>query len=64
MSNSLRPHGLWHARLPCPSPLLVSYQQNMQLGQRDSLLKACYFLLVSKQEGVLKSACLGQMFIS
>ena len=20
MSNSLQPHGLWHARLPCPSP--------------------------------------------
>ena len=20
MSDSLRPHGLWHARLPCPSP--------------------------------------------
>ena len=20
VSNSLRPHGLWHARLPCPSP--------------------------------------------
>jgi len=25
MSNSLRPHGLQHARLPCPSPSLLKF---------------------------------------
>ena len=29
MSNSLRPHGLLHARLPCPSPTLMSIESVM-----------------------------------
>ena len=24
ISNTLQPHGLWHARLPCPSPSICS----------------------------------------
>ena len=28
MSNSLRPHGLQHARLPCPSPTLRTYSNS------------------------------------
>ena len=34
MSDSLRPHGLQHARLPCPSPTPRSYSNSCPLGQR------------------------------
>ena len=33
MSDSLRPHGLQHARLPCPSPTLGSCSNSCQLNR-------------------------------
>ena len=33
MSNSLWPHGLQHARLPCPSPALKAYSDSRPLSQ-------------------------------
>ena len=33
MSNSLRPHGLQHARLPCPSPIPEVYSNSCPLSQ-------------------------------
>ena len=33
MSNSLGPHGLQHARLPCPSPTPRAYSNSCQLSQ-------------------------------
>ena len=33
MSNSLQPHGLQHARLPCPSPTLGVYSNSCPLSQ-------------------------------
>ena len=32
MSNSLRPHGLQHARLPCPSPIPRDYSDSCPLS--------------------------------
>ena len=32
MSNSLRPHGMQHARLPCPSPTPRSYSNSCPLS--------------------------------
>ena len=34
VSNSLRPHGLQHARLPCPSPSPRAYSNSSPLSQR------------------------------
>ena len=34
VSNSLRPHGLQHARLPCPSPTPGSYSNSCPFSQR------------------------------
>ena len=33
MSNSLRPHGLQHARLPCPSPTPGAYSNSCPLSR-------------------------------
>ena len=33
MSNSLWPHGLQHARLPCPSPTPIAYSNSCPLSQ-------------------------------
>ena len=33
MSNSLRPHGLQHTRLPCPSPTPRAYSNSCPLSQ-------------------------------
>ena len=33
MSNSLQPHGLQHARLPCPSPTPVAYSNSCPLSR-------------------------------
>jgi len=33
MSNSLRPHGLQHSRLPCPSPTPGAYSNSDPLSQ-------------------------------
>ena len=33
MSNSLGPHGLQHARLPCPSPTPGAYSNSCPLSQ-------------------------------
>ena len=33
MSDSLRPHGLQHARLPCPSPTPGAYSSSCPLSQ-------------------------------
>ena len=33
MSNSLQPHGLQHARLPCPSPTPGAYSNSCPLSQ-------------------------------
>ena len=37
VSNSLRPHGLQHARLPCPSPILGAYSNSCPLSRRCHL---------------------------
>ena len=42
MSNSLRPHGLLHARLPCPSPTLMSIESVMPSNH----LILCHTLLL------------------
>ena len=34
MSDSLRPHGLQHTRLPCPSPTPGAYSNSCPLSQR------------------------------
>ena len=34
MSNILRPHGMQHARLPCPSPTTEACSNSCQLSQR------------------------------
>jgi len=33
MSDFLQPYGLWHARLPCPSPSPVAYSNSCPLSQ-------------------------------
>ena len=33
MSNYLRPHGLWHTRLPCPSPSLGAHSNSYPSSQ-------------------------------
>ena len=33
MSDSLQPHGLWHARPPCPSPTPGVYSHSCPLSQ-------------------------------
>ena len=33
VSDSLRPHGLQHARLPCPTPTLRAYSNSFPLSQ-------------------------------
>ena len=37
MSNSLRPHGLQHARSPCPSPAPGAYSNSRQAGDTSLL---------------------------
>ena len=33
VSDSLQPHGLWHTRVPCPSPTPRAYSNSCQLSQ-------------------------------
>ena len=40
MSDSLRPHGLQHARLPCPSPSPRAYSNSCPLS-RDAIQPSC-----------------------
>ena len=49
MSSSLRPHGLRHSRLPCPSPTPGAYSNSHPLSQMPSnhLILCCPFLLPS-----------------
>ena len=47
MSNSLRPHGLQHARLPCPSPTPRVYSNSCPLSMMPSNhLILCHALLL------------------
>ena len=48
MSNSLRPHGLQHARLPCPSPTprACSNSVSIKLVMTSSHLILCHPLLL------------------
>ena len=41
MSNSLRPHGLQHARLPCPSPTPGAYSNS----STESVMPSNYLIL-------------------
>ena len=41
MSDSLRPHGLWHARFPCPSP----YPEMLKLMSIKSVMSSNYLIL-------------------
>ena len=38
MSDSLRPHGLQHARLPCPSLYTMEYYTAIKMNEFESLL--------------------------
>ena len=46
MSNSLRPHGLQHTRLPCPSPSPGVCSNSGSLSQPSNHLILCYPLLL------------------
>ena len=47
VSNSLRPHELQHARLPCPSPILVACWKSIELLMPSNHLILCLpFLLL------------------
>ena len=47
MSNSLRPHGLQHARLPCPSPYPGAYSNSCPLNQWcHPTISSCHPLLL------------------
>jgi len=45
MSDSLWPHGLQHARLPCPSPTPRAYSRNTKLVMPSNHLILCHPLL-------------------
>ena len=46
MSNSLQPHGLQHARPPCPSPTPRVYSNSRPLSQQcHPTISSCYSLL-------------------
>ena len=38
MSNSLRPHGLHHARLPCPSPIPLKFMSSESMMPSNHLI--------------------------
>ena len=48
VSNSLRPHGLQHTRLPCPSPTPGTYSKlmNIKLVMPSNHLIVCHPLLL------------------
>ena len=47
VSDSLRPHGLWHARLPCPSPSPGAYSNSCPLnGWCHLMILSCRPLLL------------------
>ena len=48
MSNSLRPHGLQHTRLPCPSPIPRAYSNSLSIESvmPSSHLISCHPLLL------------------
>ena len=49
MSDSLRPHGLQHARLPCPSPIPRAYSNSysiMSVMPSNHLILCCPLLLL------------------
>ena len=48
ISNSWRPHGLQHTRLPCPSPTLRAYSNSCPLTvmQSNHLILCCPLLLL------------------
>ena len=46
MSDSLRPHGLQHARLPCPSLTWEAYSNSCPLSRWSNHLILCHSLLL------------------
>ena len=42
MSNSLRPHGLQHTRLPCPSPIPRAYSNSLSI---ESVMPSNHLIL-------------------
>ena len=49
MSDSLWPHALWHARLPCPSPFLLEFAQthvHWVMMPSNHLILCCPLLLL------------------
>ena len=46
MSNSLQPHGLQHARLPCPSPTLGACSNSIESVMPSNHLILCHPLLL------------------
>ena len=48
MSDSLRPHGLWHGRTPCPSPSPRVYSNSRALSQgcHPAISSSVYLLLL------------------
>ena len=45
VSDSLRPHGLQHARFPCPSPTLAACSNSCPLMPSNHLIPCCPLLL-------------------
>ena len=46
VSDSLRPHGLQHARLPCPSPTPRAYSNSCPVMLPNHLILCCPLLLL------------------
>ena len=46
VSDSLRPHGLQHARLPCPSPTPEAYSNSCPVMLSNHLILCCPLLLL------------------
>ena len=46
MSNSLRPHGLQHARLPCPSVYFPISPSLLKLGSIESVMQSNHLVLL------------------
>ena len=66
MSDSLQPHGLQHARLPCPSPSLRAYSDAGPLSQwcHPTILSSCHPLLFLSSCPTSESFIMSWLFVS
>ena len=65
MSNSLWPHGLQHARLPCPSPTSGAYSNSCPLSQWECSISIYrYSSIVCESEVKVKLLSRVQLFVT